>query len=86
MVGVKIMAQSYNTPLSLGLDTIYETWKNELEVWKLVTDVQPEKQALAITLSLTGQVRAKALEIDAAQLNTGDGMSILLTALDPLFL
>ena len=80
------MAQSYNTPPSLGPDTIYETWKNELEIWKLVTNVKPEKQALAVTLSLTGQAKAKALEIDVAQLNTEDGMNILLTALDTLFL
>ena len=80
------MAQSYKTPPSLGPDTIYETWKNELEVWRLITDVKPEKQALAVTISLTGQTRAKALETDVAQLNTGDGMSILLTALDTLFL
>ena len=80
------MAQSFNTPPSLGPDTIYETWKNELEIWKLVTNVKPEKQALAVTLSLTGQAKAKALEIGAAQLNTEDGMNILLTALDTLFL
>ena len=80
------MAQSYKIPPTLGPDTNYETWKNELEVWKLVTDVKPEKQALAVTLSLTGQARAKALEIDVAQLNTGDGMDILLAALDNLFL
>ena len=82
------MAQSHNykIPPSLGPDTNYETWKNELEIWKLVTDVKTEKQALAVTLSLTGQARAKALEIDATQLNSRDGMNILLTALDTLFL
>ena len=48
--------------------------------------MKPEKQALAVTLSLTGQAKAKALEIDVAQLNTEDGMNILLTALDTLFL
>ena len=83
---IKIMAQNYNILPRLGLDTVYETWKNELDVWKLITDVKPEKQALAITLLLMGQARAKALEIDAAQLNTEDGVSILLTALDTLFL
>ena len=80
------MVQSYNTTPSLGPDTIYETWKNELEIWKLVTNVKPEKQALSVTLSLTGQAKAKTLEIDAAQQHTEDGMSILWTALDTLFL
>lgn len=80
------MAQNFKIPPSLGPDTVYETWKNELEVWELVTDVKPEKQALAVTLSLTGQARARALEIDAAELNTGDGMNVLVTTLDALFL
>ena len=80
------MAQSYKNPPSLEPETVYETWKNELAIWKLVTDVKPEKQALAVTLSLSGQARAKALEIDAAELNTVDGMNILLTSLDTLFL
>lgn len=81
------MAQIFKI-LSLGPETVYDTWKNELEVWNLVTDVKPEKQALAVTLSLTGQARARALEIDPAELNTilKDGMNILLTALDALFL
>ena len=48
--------------------------------------MKPEKQVLAVTLSLTGQAKAKALEIDAAQLHTEDRMSILWTALDTLFL
>ena len=80
------MATNFKIPPSLGPETSYETWKNELEVWKLVTDVKPEKQALAVTLSLTAQARAKALEIEAAQLNSREGMQILLTALDTLFL
>ena len=85
MVGAKILWRRAITHRQ-AWDTIYETWKNELEIWKLVTTVKPEKQALAVTLSLTGQAKAKALEIDTAQLNTEDGMNILLTALETLFL
>ena len=80
------MTQNFKIPPSLGPETVYETWKNELEVWKLVTEVKKEKQALAVTLSLTGQARAKALEIDVAELNKADGMDVLLKALDELFL
>ena len=39
----------------------YETWKNELEIWRRMTDVDEKKQALAVTLSLQGQARAKAV-------------------------
>ncbi|KAK3769205.1 hypothetical protein RRG08_005152 [Elysia crispata] len=45
-----------------------------------------KKKALAVTLPLIGQARPKALEIDAAQLNTENGMDIQLTALDSLSL
>lgn len=80
------MTQSYKSPPCLGPETIYETWKKEIEVWKIVTEMKPEKQALAVTLSLTGQAKSKALEIDTAQLNSQDGMDVLLEALDSLFI
>ena len=60
----------------------YETWRNEVEMWKLVTDLKEEKQALAIPLSLKGQARATALEVKAGKLNDKDVMKVLLKTLD----
>ena len=65
-------------------DDSYESWKNEVSVWQLMTTLEKKKQALAITLSLTGQAKAKALEIDVTKLNSETGVDELLKALDEL--
>ena len=54
-------------------------------MWVLVTDVKVEKQALAVSLSLHGQAKAIALELDKTKLNAADGIKYLLSALDPVF-
>ena len=80
------MASGFKNPPSFGDgETNYETWRNELEMWCLVTDVKIEKQALAVALSLHGQARAIALELDKTKLNAADGITFLLNALDPVF-
>ena len=78
-------SNSYKNPPKLGTNTVYETWKTEIAVWRLVTDLPKKKQALAVTLSLAGQARAKALEIEVADLNKDDGLDTLITELDGLF-
>lgn len=64
-----------------------EDWKNELEILRFMTDVTEEKQALAVTLSLlSGQATAKALEIPVDRLNQEGRLTILIKALDELYL
>ena len=53
-------SQNYKIPPPLNKDTNYESWKNEVAIWRLVTDVHKKKQALAMALSLTGKAREKA--------------------------
>ena len=53
-------------------------------MWQLVTDLDQKTRALAVTLCLNGRAREAALEIKAEELNTNDGMEILLTKLDCL--
>ena len=79
-------AGHYKTPPHFDEKKSYESWKNEVEVWRLVTDLEEKKQALAVALSLTGRARDSALEIAAADLNVDGGMLILLTKLDSVFL
>ena len=79
------MASNYKIPPALGPDTLYESWKSEIEVWRLVTDLEKKRQALAVTLSLSGQAKAKALELNVTDLNSDTGMDKLLEALDSLF-
>ena len=66
--------------------TVYVSWKNELEIWRRVTDLSKEKQALAVTLTLTGTAKQTALNISANDLNKDDGMDKLIEALDGVFL
>ena len=81
------MAHGYKNPPVLHNDCIYEDWKNELEIWKRLTDVPKEKQALAVTLSsLSGQAKAKSLEIPVDTLNKENGLKTLIEALDKLYL
>lgn len=64
----------------------YETWKNEVNVWQLVTDLKPEKQALAVSLTLVGNARGTAMDIAAADMAKDTGMATLIEQLDKVFL
>ena len=77
---------SYKNPPALDTDKPYETWKSEIEIWKLVTEIKKEKQALAIVSSLSGQARQKALEISVTDLNQTTGVDKLIAELDGIFL
>lgn len=79
-------AGNYKVPPPFDEKTSYESWKNEIEIWRLVTDLDKKKQALAVTLSLSGRARESALEIAAEHLNVDTGMSVLLDKLDSVFL
>lgn len=79
------MAQNYKIPPKFDDKVTYETWRNEIKMWTLVTDLDPKKQALAVALSLTGRTRETALELKAEDLNNEDGMDILLNALDVVY-
>ena len=79
------MASGYKNPPKFDEDG-YESWKNELDMWQLVTDLEKRKQALAVTLSLTGKAKEAALGINAGDLNKEEGMKTLIDTLDKVFL
>ena len=54
-------SNSYKNPPKFDESTSYETWKNEIEIWKLMTELPKKKQALAVSLSLGGTARQTAL-------------------------
>ncbi|VDI61048.1 Hypothetical predicted protein [Mytilus galloprovincialis] len=81
------MATSFKNPPTFDPRSMtYETWKNEISVWQLVHDLKVDKQALAVSLTLTGNAREVAMDVPAADLAKEDGMAKLITQLDKAFL
>lgn len=79
------MPSNYKNPPTFNGES-YEEWKNELFIWQLMTDIDKKKQALAVTLSLNGNARKTALNCNKDELHQENGMDILISALDGLFL
>ena len=77
---------NYKLPPALGPETSYESWKSEVAIWRLVSEVDKKKQALAMVLSLTGKAREKALQIEVTELNKDTGVDTLIASLDTIFL
>lgn len=63
----------------------YETLKNKIAVWQLVTELKKEKQALPVSLSLTGNAEETALEVPAEDLGKADNMEKPTAQLDFFF-
>ena len=53
-------------PPSMGGVDNYETWKNDLEMWSELTDLEPEKRAFAVHLVLEGAARIASGELGKA--------------------
>ena len=75
----------YKNPPVLSETKSYEQWSKELNIWRMITDVDKKKQALVVTLSLSGKARETALEINSSELNADDGMDVLIKQLDAVF-
>ena len=84
------MATRIPIPL-LTADKPYPRFKQELEVWKSVTDLKPESQAAVVALSLpeTGlklNIRDKVFDEIYDKLSKADGMKTLVEFLDKVYL
>jgi len=38
------MSANYKIPPALGADTAYESWKNEIQIWRRVTDLEKQNK------------------------------------------
>ena len=95
---VDTMPDNHNTNASLNRKTTppifkegmsYKSWKNKIDMWQLATSVKKEEQAIVVLLeSLDCNAKAeKAVsELTANELNTNEGMNLLITKLDNVFL
>lgn len=80
------MVSNYKVPPKFDVARPYECWRNEVGIWRFVTELDKKKQALAVVLGLEGRARETALEISVQDLNTDNGMETLLAKLDEVFL
>ena len=61
----------------------YNTWKNEIDMWKIVTPIPKEQQVITVLLeSLESNVIAEkaASELTATDVDTENGMTILINS------
>ena len=64
----------------------YISWKNDITVWKMYTDILPAKQGPAVYLCLKGQAREAVRELSIAELGADNGLDNIIEKLDTLFL
>ena len=65
---------------------IYEQCKEDVPMWKEVTDLSKNKQALAVHLTLKGQAKEVVNQVSTVDMKKDDGLQILLNKLDETFL
>ena len=64
----------------------YESWKADIMIWRRLTDLDVEKQALVVHLRLEGAARIASGELGETVLGQKDGLDKLIEKLDQLFL
>ena len=79
-----MMASKYIAPPPLVPEK-YTSWRKEMVLWEMATNVEKKKMAPTVFLTLTGKAREAVLEMEAATLNENDGLEKLFTKLDDLF-
>ena len=67
-------------------DDDYVAWRNDVEVWKLLTETKPEKLGLSVYLSLKGQARDVVRNLKPADIAVADGYKIVIDELDKVYL
>ena len=64
----------------------YEIWKKEIELWQKLTDLEVEKQGIAVHFSLRGKAREASAELSVDELNSRNGVKSVISKLDKIFL
>ena len=81
----KMAAVKFNpAPPPLDPDK-YESWRKEMNIWKVATSVEKKRMAPIVFLTLTGKAREAVLELTPEVLNGEDGLDKLFQKLDSLF-
>ena len=72
------MATNFKHPPKLEQHDSYENWEKALKLWRLATDVPKIKQGTAVVLALTVKARDAALELEIDEINSNDGLDLIL--------
>ena len=67
-------------------DDDYLAWKNDIEVWKMLTDVKTEKLGAAGYLAVKGKAREVLRHLKPATLGAAGGFDAVIAALDAVYL
>ena len=79
-------AGQLKAPPVFSEDDDYLSWKNDITVWQMFTDLDKKKQGPAVYLAMTGRAREAVREIPAAELGGDGGLNKIIQKLDSLFL
>ena len=64
----------------------FETYKKEIEIWKLMKAYTPEEQGPIVFRSLYGRAKTAALELTVDQVGSKDGLKLILDKLGKIYL
>ena len=76
---------TYTLPPELN-EGDYETYKKEIELWKLMKICEPTEQGVVVARGLTGRAKVAALELTVEQIGSKEGLALILAKLDKLYL
>ena len=65
-------------------DGCYESYKKELEVWKLMKTCTQEEEGAIVFRSLTGRAKTAVLELEIEEIGSKKGLELILKKLDKL--
>ena len=77
---------SYKNPPVMGEQIAYESWVKEVNLWSLCCKLEKEEQGPALALSLSGNARQAAMDIDMTTLNSAGGLQAVINKLNGLYL
>ena len=66
-------------------DADFDQWYFEVDLWKLVTELNPEKQGPMVFLSLSPKIRQACSALSKDELKKDDGIDKLIAKLHELY-
>ena len=80
------MTNQLKAPPVFSEEDDYVSWKNDVEIWQMFTELAKKKQGPAVYLSLTGRAREAVRGIPSNEIGSDDGLTIILAKLDAIYL